>query len=49
MPVAPRFNKKATKIAFSILGIPENIKNKKTALQRKIDQKLLFDNTARVR
>lgn len=26
MPVAPRTNKKATRIAFSIIGIPDNLK-----------------------
>lgn len=39
----------AKKVAFSILGTPPNMKNKKTAEQKKIDRRLLYDNTARVR
>ena len=49
MPVMPRSNKKATKIAFDILGTPANYLEKKTARQKKIDRRLLFHDTARVR
>lgn len=40
---------KGTKIAFSVLGTPANIKDKKTAAQKKVDQQLLFQSTSRVR
>jgi hypothetical protein len=40
---------KAKKIAYSILGVPGAIQEKKTAKQKEIDRRLLFENTARVR
>lgn len=49
MCTMPRPKGKAKKIAFSILGTPQAIAAKKTALQRKIDHRLLYDNTQRVR
>lgn len=49
MPAMPRVNGKSKKIAFDILGTPPNIKDKKTSLQKKIDHKLLYENTQRVR
>ena len=49
MPGMPRPNKKATKIAFDLLGTPPNLREKKTALQKKIDRRLLYDDTQRVR
>lgn len=45
----PRVNGKAKKIAFSILGVPPNIRDKKTAAQKDIDRKIMYDNTQRVR
>lgn len=49
MPAMPRVKGVAKKIAFSILGTPPNLKEKKTALQKKIDRRLMYDNTQRVR
>ena len=49
MPAMPRVKNIGRKIAFSILGTPANIKEKKTTAQKEIDRKLLFQNTQRVR
>ena len=49
MPGMPRIKNIGQKIAFSILGTPANIKEKKTAAQKEIDKKLLFQNTQRAR
>ena len=40
---------KAKKIAFKILGTPANMKQKKTAEQIKLERRLLFEETQRVR
>ena len=39
----------SVKIAYKVLGKPANISNKKSALLKKIDEQLVFQNTARVR
>jgi hypothetical protein len=50
MPAVPRQkNLKATKIAFDILGEPENLKAKRSKRQKKIDIQLLYQDTSRVR
>lgn len=49
MPVMPRLNNKATKIAYKVVGIPANIKHKKTREEKRIDYKLRYDETSRVR
>ena len=49
MPATIRSNIQAKNIAFSILGTPPNLKDKKTTLQRKIDKHLLSENTQRVK
>lgn len=53
MPGMPRCNKKATKIAYDILGTPANIrsfqKKKKDSKSKEIDKELLFEETSRVR
>jgi hypothetical protein len=50
MPVAPRQKTKATKIAFKILGKPANLqKHKLSKVQQKINNRLIFEETARVR
>lgn len=51
MPQATRFDKKTTKIAYKIMGTPANIRSEqeKTSKQKKIDKKLVFDETTRVR
>jgi len=49
MPSAPRTNKKAEKIAFNIIGKPENLKSKKNANNKKIDKILFNQKTRRIR
>lgn len=49
MPAAPRSNKKATKIAWSILGKPANMQFKPSEKEKEIDRRLLFEETTRVR
>lgn len=49
MPAAPRIKGKPAKIAFSILGVPANLNQKKNRFQKEIDRRLLFQNTQRVR
>ena len=53
MPAFPRFSHgllgKGTKIAFSILGKPANLSEKKTEKQKEIDKQLLVWSTSRVR
>lgn len=49
MPATFRPENKCRKIAFAILGTPSNIAEKKTAIEKKIDKKILYDNTQRVR
>ena len=49
MPAAPREKGKATKIAYALLGKPENLAAKKTARQKHIDEQLLYQATFRVR
>lgn len=40
---------KATRIAFEVLGAPINETGKKTKKQKKINEQLVFQETARVR
>ena len=49
MPAAPRMKGFARKIAFSILGVPANLKAKKSAAQKALDLQLLAQETQRVR
>ncbi len=49
MPAAPRIKGKAAKIAFSILGVPANLKAKKSAAQQELDRRLAAQETQRVR
>jgi len=49
MPAMLRIKGKATKIAYKILGKPENLKFKRTKDQQKVNRRLIFDETARVR
>lgn len=49
MPAMIRKKGLGQKIAYSILGVPSNIKNKKTTKQKEVDRRLLYDNTQRVR
>jgi len=43
MPAAPRSNKKATKIFFKVMGIPESFKFHKSALKKSSREKIKSD------
>jgi hypothetical protein len=49
MPVMPRQNKKATKIAFRILGKPANLQSKPEKKEKSVKARLIFEETMRVR
>lgn len=49
MALQLRTNKKATAIAWKILGEPANIAYKRTEKQKRIDHRLLQEETTRVR
>ena len=49
MPAIPRMSGKAKKIAYTILGVPANIQFKRTKQQKLVNQRLLFEETVRVR
>ena len=49
MPIMLRWNKKATKIAYNILGKPANMESKNKKEDNRIDRRLLFEETIRVR
>lgn len=42
-------NDKALKIAQAILGVPANMQDKRTAKQKEIDRRLMYDRTSTVR
>lgn len=43
MPAMPRYNEKATKIAYRILGTPENMIDASTPKQKKVKKQLTYD------
>lgn len=45
----PRPNNKTKKIAYKILGTPDNIRHKRSKEERYIDKRLLFEESYRVR
>lgn len=49
MPAMLRISGKAMKIAYKILGVPANVKFKRTPEQERINKRLLFEETVRVR
>lgn len=49
MPTMVRIHGKPENIAFKILGTPPNLKYKRTKEQEKINKRLLFEETTRVR
>lgn len=49
MPAMIRIKGKPTKIVFDILGKPSNFQNQKSTLQEKVEKRILFENTSRVR
>lgn len=40
---------KAKKIAYKVLGVPANIADKRDAVDQKINKRLIFEETIRVR
>lgn len=49
MPGMPRIPGKAKKIAHKILGVPANIASQRSEKEQKVDKRLIFEETARVR
>jgi len=49
MPAIPRISGKAKKIAYAILGVPANIQVKRTKQQKRVNERLMFEETVRVR
>lgn len=50
MPGMPRLDKKSTKIAYDILGVPANLRReKKSETERRIEKRLVFEETTRVK
>jgi len=49
MPCAPRQNKKGKKIAYAILGVPMNLQAQNAKKNPKIERRLEFEETSRVR
>lgn len=49
MPCMPRQKNAATKIAFSILGTPANLKFKRSKAQEYVNQQLIAQETTRVK
>lgn len=49
MPAMPRIKGKATQIAFKILGTPESLKFKRNKEQKRINKRLVFEETIRSR
>jgi len=45
----PRLDDKMRKIAYKILGVPQNMQDAKDAKDKKIDESLVFQETIRVR
>ena len=49
MPTMPRPDGKAKKVAYSILGVPDNMKTPKSSKKKQEDKALAFQETVRVR
>lgn len=52
MPAMVRWEKKATKIAYKLLGVPSNIRSAQQEKNKKksnIERRLVFEETTRVR
>lgn len=49
MPAMPRMKSKATKIAYKILGEPLNLQRKRTPSEKKVNKRLIFEETTRSR
>jgi hypothetical protein len=49
MPQMLRTKSKATKIAYKVLGKPLNLQVKKSPKEKRVDRRLIFEETTRVR
>lgn len=49
MPGMPRKKGKITKIAYAVLGKPANLLDDKTKKDSRINRRLIFEETSRVR
>jgi hypothetical protein len=49
MPVMLRKKGKAAKIALSIMGVPQNMQQHKSVKKARINQRLVFEDTTRMR
>lgn len=49
MPTMLRIKGKPQRIAFNILGVPANIKDKRSKKEKRINDRLIFEETTRVR
>lgn len=49
MPTMPRMDSKETKIAYKILGVPPNISFKRDPKEKRINKRLVFEETIRSR
>jgi hypothetical protein len=49
MPAMPRIPGKGTKFAYKIMGVPPNIAYKPNAKAKKINRRLLYEETDRAR
>lgn len=49
MPAAPRPDNKCKKIAYKILGVPQNFIDKQDEQKKRINQKLNYEDTRLVR
>ena len=49
MPTMPRIPGKGTKIAYKILGIPANIAYRPNKFAKKINRRLIYEETDRAR
>lgn len=49
MPTMIRIPGKPKKIAYKILGVPANIEYKRDSVEKKINKRLIFEESIRVR
>ena len=49
MPLSLRANKRGKDIAYNLLGVPANLKDKPTMKQKKVDKRLISLDTAFVK
>lgn len=49
MPAAPRQKTKATKIAFKVLGVPANLRFVRNKTDQKVNRRLNYEESSRVK